>query len=326
MVAFWQAALQAREFSTLTALVVLVVLGSFAAPNFFAGDNFLTVGQQVAQVGIIAIGVSFVIITGEIDLSVGSIYALGAITAGLLLSDGVSWPLAVISSLLVGVVAGLINGLLTVYAHIPSFIVTLGTLSVFRGVTLLVSDGTPISLPTGDANLDQFALLGQGRLFSVVPMQLVLFVVVALVAATILSRTRFGFNVYAVGGSPEAARLSGIRAGRVRVIAFATSGFLAAFSGVIGLSFLSYVQGVTGQGLELLVIAGVIIGGAALTGGSGTIAGTVIGVMFIGVLQNILNLTAISSFWQTVATGVVIIIAVSLDTAIRRRRATAIAS
>lgn len=317
---FWRRALRARELSTLAALIGLIILGSFTAPSFLSGNNFLIVGQQIAQVGIIAIGATFVIISGEIDLSVGSIYALGAITSGLLLMEGIAWPIALVASLIVGLLAGLVNGLLTVYAQIPSFIVTLGTLSVYRGLTLLISDGRPISLPSGDSNLDQFGLLGRGKLFGEVPMQLALFIFVAIFAAIILSKSRFGFNVYAVGGSPEAARLSGIRSGRVKILAFTLAGLLSAFSGVVGLSFLSYVQGVSGTGLELLVIAAVIVGGAALFGGSGSIAGTVVGVAFIGTLQNILNLRAISSFWQILATGAVIILAVTVDSALSRRR------
>ena len=150
-------------------------------------------------------------------------------------------------------------------------------------------------------------------------MQLVIFATVAVVFAIVLSRSRYGFHTYAVGGSTEAARLCGIHTGRVKIAAFTISGTLAALAGVLGLSFLSYVQGVTGTGMELTAISAVIIGGAALFGGSGTMLGTVIGVAFIGVLQNILNLRGISSFWQTVATGAVIILAVAADTWLRER-------
>lgn len=311
--------LRAREASTVLALVLLLAVGTVLAPGFLVTDNFLTVGQQIAQIGIMAVGVTFVIVNAEIDLSVGSIYALGAISCGLLMTDGVAWPLAALVGVAAGAVAGLLNGLMTVGFGIPSFIVTLGTLSVYRGVALLLSDGAPISLSASTPGVADFNLLGQGELFGVLPMQLVIFAVVAIAGMVVLARSRYGFNSYAVGGSAEAARLCGINAGRVKVLAFVLSGTLAGLAGVLGLSFLSYVQGVTGTGMELTVISAVIIGGAALFGGSGTILGTVIGVAFIGVLQNILNLRGISSFWQTVATGAVIILAVAADTWMRRR-------
>jgi len=314
--------LHAREASTLIALAVLLVVGAGVAPGFLSGDNLLTVGQQVAQIGIMAVGMTFVLINGEIDLSVGSIYALGAITTGLLVADGTAWPLAAVAGILAGSVAGFLNGAMTVGFGIPSFIVTLGTLSVFRGAALLISGGSPISLPSSDGNVAQFNLLGQGYLFGVVPMQLVIFILIALIGYVVLARSRYGFNTYAVGGSAEAARLSGIRTGRVKIAAFTISGTVAALAGVLGLSFLSYVQGVTGSGMELTVISAVIIGGAALMGGSGTMLGTTIGVLFIGVLQNVLNLKGISSFWQTVATGAVIIIAVAADAWLGRRSGT----
>ncbi|WP_204033128.1 ABC transporter permease [Micromonospora qiuiae] len=315
----FQRFLHAREASTFLALVVLFALGTLIAPGFLGANNFLTVGQQIAQIGIMAIGVTFVIINAEIDLSVGSIYGLGAVVAGLLMTSDVAWPLAALGGIAAGAVAGLLNGLMTVGFGIPSFIVTLGTLSVYRGVTLLLSGGSPISLSSSDPNVAEFNLLGQGKLFGLLPMQLVIFALVAVLGAIVLSRSRYGFNTYAVGGSAEAARLCGINTARVKITAFTLSGTLAGLAGVLGLSFLSYVQGVTGTGMELVAISAVIIGGAALFGGSGTMLGTVIGVAFIGVLQNILNLRGISSFWQTVATGGVIILAVAADNWLRRR-------
>ncbi|PSL05322.1 monosaccharide ABC transporter membrane protein (CUT2 family) [Haloactinopolyspora alba] len=311
--------LHAREASTLLALVLLFVVGTVVAPGFVGADNFLSVGQQISQLGIMAVGVTFVIINAEIDLSVGSVYALGAVSCGLLITEGLAWPLAALGGVAAGAVAGFLNGAMTVGFGIPSFIVTLGTLSLYRGVALLLSDGAPISLSSDQPGVAEFNLLGQGELFGLFPMQLVIFALIAVLGMVVLSRSRYGFNSYAVGGSAEAARLCGINAGHVKIAAFTISGTLAGLSGVLGLSFLSYVQGVTGTGMELTVISAVIIGGAALFGGSGTMLGTVIGVAFIGVLQNILNLRGISSFWQTVATGAVIILAVAADTWMRKR-------
>lgn len=312
--------LHAREAGVFAALVLLFILGVGLQPNFAQSGNLLSVGQQISQIGIMAIGATFVIINGEIDLSVGSIYALSAITTGMAITAGTPWPLAILIGLAVAIVAGLLNGLAVVLLGVPSFIVTLGSLSVFRGVTLLISDGAPISLSSDQAGVAEFTLIGQGRLFGVIPMQLIIFAVIAAAGIVLLSRSRLGFNTYAVGGNQEAARLVGINVKRVKLTAFVLSGLTAGISGVLGLSFLSYVQGVTGTGLELTVISAVIIGGAALFGGSGTMWGTIIGVVFIGLLQNILNINGISSFWQTVVTGLVIVAAVAADTWQRRRK------
>lgn len=312
--------LHAREAGVFAALVLLFILGAVLSPNFAQSGNLLSVGQQISQIGIMAIGATFVIINGEIDLSVGSIYALSAISTGMAIAAGLAWPVAILIGLGVGVVAGLLNGLAVVMLGVPSFIVTLGSLSVFRGVTLLISDGAPISLSAAQPGVAEFTLLGQGRLFGVVPMQLIIFAVIAAIGVVLLSRSRLGFNTYAVGGNQEAARLVGINVKSVKLTAFVLSGLTAAIAGVLGLSFLSYVQGVTGTGLELTVISAVIIGGAALFGGSGTMWGTIIGVAFIGLLQNILNINGISSFWQTVVTGLVIVAAVAADTWQRKRK------
>lgn len=308
-----------RESGVFAALVLLFLAGAVVSPSFIQGDNLLSVGQQISQIGIMAIGSTFVIINGEIDLSIGSTYALGAIVTGMTIGAGVPWPLAIVLGLCAGAAAGLINGLAIVYLGIPSFIVTLGSLSVFRGTALLISNGAPISLNDSTPGVSQFSLIGQGQLFGFLPMQLLIFLAFVVVGVVLLSRSRLGFNTYAVGGNAEAARLVGINIKRLKITAFLMSGFCAAAAGVLGLSFLSYVQGVTGTGLELTVISAVIIGGAALFGGSGTIWGTVIGVLFIGILQNILNINGISSFWQTVVTGLVIIIAVAADSWQRRR-------
>lgn len=312
--------LHAREAGVFAALVLLFILGAVLQPSFAQSGNLLSVGQQISQIGIMAIGATFVIINGEIDLSVGSIYALSAITTGMAITAGVAWPLAILIGLAVAVMAGLLNGLAVVLLGVPSFIVTLGSLSVFRGLTLLISGGAPISLSSDQAGVAEFTLIGQGRLFGIVPMQLIIFAVIAAIGIILLSRSRLGFNTYAVGGNQEAARLVGIHVKSVKLTAFVLSGLTAGISGVLGLSFLSYVQGVTGTGLELTVISAVIIGGAALFGGSGTMWGTIIGVVFIGLLQNILNINGISSFWQTVVTGLVIVAAVAADTWQRRRK------
>ena len=312
--------LAARESGVLCALLLLFLIGSVSAPGFLSVNNLLTVGQQVAQVGIMAVGMTFVILTAEIDLSVGSIYALGAVVTGMLLMHGQPVWLACLAGLGAGLGAGLINGMATVFLRLPSFIVTLGTLSAIRGLTLLLTNGAPISLDGNNPAIQVFSLLGQGLLFGIVPMELVLMLIIFILGYILIAWTRFGFHVYAVGGSAEAARLCGISVSFVRIASFTLLGGLSAFAGILGLSFLNYVQGVTGTGLELTVISAVIIGGTALFGGSGTMWGTLIGVFLIGILQNILVLAGLSSFWQTLVIGVVIVLAVALDTWFRRGR------
>lgn len=314
-----QRVLQQRELGVILALLSLCVFGTVRTDAFASSENLLNVGQQASLIGIMAVGMTFVIICGEIDLSVGSIYVLGTMSVGMLLERDVNWGVAVLIGLLVGAAAGAVNGLLTVGLRLPSFIVTLGTLSVFRGTALLMNDARPISLDRSVHNIDQFAYLGTGRPFGV-PMQLIIMLFMFALGALALRWTRYGYHVYAVGGSREAARLCGIATTSVRVMSFVVLGVLSALAGILGLSFLQYAQGTTGTGLELLVITAVIIGGAALFGGSGTMLGSLIGVLLIATLQNVLVLAGISSFWQTVVIGVVIIASVALDTVVRGRK------
>lgn len=303
-----------------TALLLLVVIGSVTTDGFLAVDNFLNVGRQVSLLGIMAVGMTFVIVSGEIDLSVGSVYALGAIVTGMLLQGGWSLGLAIAGGVGAGLAVGLVNGLATTKLRVPSFIVSLGTLSAARGLALIVSRGEPISLTGQATQLEMFSLIGRGKLYGLIPMQLVFMAIVFAIGALILQRSILGLRVFAVGGNQEAARLTGIDIDRVKTFGFVLTGALAAFAGILALSFLSYVQGVTGQGIELRVIAAVIIGGTALSGGSGSIWRTLIGVFIIGVLENLLVLRGISSFWQTFLIGVVIVIAAAIDRWIGKSR------
>lgn len=311
--------LHQRELGVILALAALCIFGVFGTDGFSSGQNLLNVGQQASLIAIMAVGATFVIIAGEIDLSVGSIYVLASMVTGLLMQHGVEWVIAVLVGVVVGAAAGAVNGLLTVLLGLPSFIVTLGTLSIFRGTALLMTNAAPISLDQTIPNNAAFAFLGTGDMLGV-PMQLVIMIVVVLLGGFVLRFTRFGYHVYAVGGSREAARLCGIPTAHVRIGAFVIQGALAGLAGVLGLAFLQYVQGTTGTGLELLVITAVIIGGAALFGGSGTMLGTLVGVLLIATLQNVLILAGVSSFWQTITVGVVIVAAVALDTWMRRSR------
>ena len=318
--------LRARETGVFLALLIMCLFLWQATPAFLTVRNLLNVGRQVSMIGIMAVGMTFVLISREIDLSVGAVYAFVGLMCGMLIVGGWSlWP-AIAVALLMGATIGATNGLLSTYALLPSFIATLGMMSVVRGAALLITNGEPVTVNLAEGasqqTLDVFYYLGQGRLFDVVPMQLVFFILVAVAGWFLLSKTVFGFRVYAVGGSDKAARVSGIKVFNTKILAFSIMGFLAGLSGILGMAFLPSGQaGRTGIGVELDVIAAAVVGGASLSGGEGTILGSVLGVLIIGVLRNGLVLMGISPFWQEALIGLVIILAVGIDkwTAVRRK-------
>jgi ribose transport system permease protein len=310
--------LRAREAGVFIALLVLCIFLSFATNGFLTSINLLNVGRQVSLLGIMAVGMTFVLIAGEVDLSVGSIYAFSGLATGLLIIAGWTLLPALGVGLACGVGIGLINGILSTYGRLPSLIATLGMLSMVRGAALILTNGQPVTVNLRNGALpdvlEAFSTMGQGYLFGVVPMQLVFFIIVAAIAWFILSYTNFGFRVFAVGGSAKAARVSGISVNSVKIWAFMLMGLLAALAGILGLAFLPSSQaGRTGLGLELDVIAATIVGGASLSGGEGTILGTILGVLIIGVMRNGLVLMGISPFVQELMIGLVIIVAVGID-------------
>jgi ribose transport system permease protein len=266
-----------------------------------------------------------VLISREVDLSIGSIYAAAGLSTGMLIVSG--WLLlpALGAGLIIGSAIGCLNGFFSTYGRLPSFIATLGMLSVVRGGALLVTNGQPVTVNTTKGGredvINQFYFLGQGHLFDRIPMLLIFFILIALAAWFLLSKTTFGFRVYAVGGNEKAARLSGIQVYQTKILTFTLMGLLSAVAGILSLAFLPSGQaGRTGVGLELDVIAAAIVGGASLSGGEGTILGTILGVLIIGVLRNGLILLGISPFWQTTIIGLVIIFAVGLDKWTEQRR------
>ena len=318
--------LLAREAGVFFALLALCLFLTFATDGFLTSLNLLNVGRQISLLGIMSVGMTFVLISGEVDLSVGSTYAFSGLSSGMLICLG--WPLA--PALGVGIAAGLaiglINGLLSTYGRLPSLIATLGMLSMVRGAALILTNGQPVTVNTRNGAmqgvLDSFEFMGQGYLFGTVPMQLVFFLIIAVLAWVVLSMTNFGFRIFAVGGSAKAARVSGIHVNAVKISAFLLMGALAAFAGILSLAFLPSGQaGRTGLGLELDVIAATIVGGASLSGGEGTILGTVLGVLIIGVMRNGLVLLGVSPFVQEFMIGLVIVIAVGIDKWTTRRAA-----
>jgi ribose transport system permease protein len=310
--------LRAREAGVFIALLVLCLFLSFATDGFLTSLNLLNVGRQISLLGIMAVGMTFVLIAGEVDLSVGSTYAFSGLATGMLIIAGWALLPAIGVGLLTGVAIGLINGVLSTYGRLPSLIATLGMLSIVRGAALILTNGQPVTVNARNGALPDvlqtFSFIGQGYLFTIIPMQLVFFVIVALLAWIVLSFSNFGFRVYAVGGSAKAARVSGISVNKVKISAFILMGVLAALAGILGLAFLPSSQaGRTGLGLELDIIAATIVGGASLSGGEGTILGTILGVLIIGVMRNGLVLLGVSPFVQELMIGLVIIIAVGID-------------
>jgi ribose transport system permease protein len=317
--------LAAREIGILLALVIICTLLTLTTSNFLTVQNLLNVGRQISLLGIMAIGMTFVLIAREVDLSIGSIYAISGLSTGIFIVHG--WLLipALGAGLALGAAIGCLNGVLSTYGKLPSFIATLGMLSVVRGAALLVTNGEPVTVNTSKGGredvINQFYFMGQGHIFDRIPMLLIFFILIALAAWFLLSKTTFGFRVYAVGGSEKAARLSGIQVFQTKILTFTLMGLLSALAGILSLAFLPSGQaGRTGVGLELDVIAAAIVGGASLSGGEGTILGTILGVLIIGVLRNGLILLGISPFWQTTIIGLVIIFAVGLDKWTEQRR------
>ncbi|MEU8968519.1 substrate-binding domain-containing protein [Streptomyces monashensis] len=303
----------------LTALIVLVIALSALSGDFLTTDNLLNIGVQAAVTAILAFGVTFVIVSAGIDLSVGSVAALSAtVLAWSATQHGVPVALAVVLGLGTGVVAGLVNGFLIAYGKLPPFIATLAMLSVGRGLALVISQGSPIAFPASVSHLGD-------TLGGWLPVPVLVMVVMGLVAALVLGRTYIGRSMYAIGGNEEAARLSGLRVPKQKLAIYALSGLFAAVAGVVLASRLSSAQPQAADGYELDAIAAVVIGGASLAGGTGKASGTLIGALILAVLRNGLNLLSVSAFWQQVVIGVVIALAVLLDTVRRKAGASPVA-
>lgn len=299
------------ELGLAVALAVLCAAFAIFAPHFFTADNLLNVSLQASITAIIAAGMTFVILTAGIDLSVGSVVALSGIVATATLKAGfplgVGFPLAIVAALLFGAASGGIAGTLVARFHVAPFIVTLALMTVWRGVSFLVTEGRPVwDLPAA------FASLGSARPLGV-PFPTLAMVGVFGVAQVVLTQTRFGRHVVACGGNPEAARLSGIRTGGVVASVYVLCGTLAAMSGVLLAARMNSGQPNAGLMYELDAIAAVVVGGTSLSGGRGTIVGTFLGAMLIAVLRNGLNLLDVSSYVQQVVVGVVILLAVFFD-------------
>ncbi|MFI5251379.1 MAG: ABC transporter permease [Bacteroidota bacterium] len=304
------------EFGIGIALLLEIVLFAFLSPYFFTSENILNVTLQISITAIIAVGMTFVILTEGIDLSVGALVALsGVITTSMLKIDlplAVVFPLAIFAGLLIGALSGSIAGIFITRFNIAPFIITLALMTISRGTSYMYTDGRPVwGLP------EQFSFIGNGRLLAL-PIPTLIMIVIYIAAYIVLKHTRFGRYVYAVGGNKEAAHLAGINANSVLIRAYVICGALAALSGILLASRMNSGQPNSGLMYELDVIAAVVVGGTSLQGGRGSIIGTFLGALLIGVLRNGLNLMNVNSYVQQVIVGFVILLAVLLDQ-IRKR-------
>jgi ribose/xylose/arabinose/galactoside ABC-type transport system permease subunit len=297
------------------ALIVLVAASSAISPHFLNPTNLLNVLRQVALYGILGVGMTFVILTRGIDLSVGSAVAFSGVLGATLMEDGLPIPMMVVCSLAAGTLMGVVNGLGVALWRVPAFIMTLGSMVMIRGFGLMVADGGPVN--PGKA-AESFFWLGGGYLMGV-PTPIYVFAAVCLIAHAVLAHTNFGRAVFAVGSNDEAARLSGINVPVTNFSVYVICGFLAALSGLIFLSRLSVGDPNSGLGLELEAITIAVIGGTSLFGGEGGVIGTIGGAMILAIIANVLNLAGVSPFSQQVVKGAIIILAVLLETGRKRR-------
>ncbi|MBO3141982.1 ABC transporter permease subunit [Dermatophilus congolensis] len=286
------------------ALVCLIMF--IATPAFLTIPNLLNVGVQAAVTAVIAFGMTYVIVTAGIDLSVGSIAALSAIGAGWMVTTGaMPGPLALILAPLMGLIAGSVTGTAVAYGKLPAFIATLAMLSIARGLALVISEGRPILMP------DAVNWLGSN--LGPIPVPILVLLLAWAVTAFILNRTVFGRSLYAIGGNEEAARLTGLPVKRTLASVYALSGLYSGIAGLLLAGRLASAQPQAATGYELDAIAAVVIGGASLTGGSGKATGTLIGALVLAVIRNGLNLLSVTAFWQQVVIGLVIAAAVGID-------------
>ena len=301
-----------RKASVLVGCVSLFVVFSLLTSSFYQTSNLLDIMLQSSINAVIAIGMTMVIMTRGIDLSVGSIVGISSMVAAVTLQQGT--VIGITAGLLAGLACGAINGLLIAKLKLPDFIVTLGTLSVFRGAALIFTNGQPVyGLP------DSFRSIFAGTVLGI-PTPVVLVVIIAAIAFVMIRYTAIGEQIIAVGGNEEAARLSGISVDRVKIIVYTVSGLLSAIAGFILIARIGAAEPIGGNGYELQAIGAAVIGGASLFGGEGSPLGSLVGALTLGALQNGLTLLNVPSFWQYVASGVVVILAVYADQATRKRR------
>ncbi|MFC2615642.1 MAG: ABC transporter permease [Treponema sp.] len=294
----------------LVVLLFLCILLTFLTDKFFTANNILSVLRQISINMYIAIGMSLVIILGGIDLSVGKIVAMtGTLTVGFIVTQGMPIWAAIILGLLIGTTTGFLSGLFIAKFNVPAFIVTMAMMNITNGVAYVYSGGRSTRIQESF-----FVNIGTGYLFNVIPLPIVYMLILIIIFSFLLNKTKFGAYIYAIGGNRESARLSGVPIFKVEVLIYTISGFLSAFAGIVLSSRMYSGQPSVGSGYELDAIAACVLGGISMSGGKGLLSGTVIGAMVIGIISNGLNLLGVSSFWQLIVKGIIILIAILIDT------------
>lgn len=301
------------KYKSLIGLIILCIVITVISPAFMTLSNITNIFTQVSTNAIIAIGMTFVILTGGIDLSVGSTVAISGALAASILKSTNNIPLAILVASITGIVIGLINGILISKGKLQAFIVTLATMTIFRGATLVFTNGTPISKLS-----EIFVKIGNGKIWFI-PIPVIITIIIFIISIYLLNQTRFGRYLYALGGNEESAKLSGINTNKIKTLVYVISGFASSIAGIIITSRIGSASPNAGTSFELDAIAAVVIGGTSLSGGEGRITGTIIGALIIGVLNNGLNLMNVSPFYQSIVKGLVILIAVLLDKKSRKK-------
>jgi ribose/xylose/arabinose/galactoside ABC-type transport system permease subunit len=302
-------------------LAGVVIVFALGIPNFASSGNFITILRQVSNIGILAVGMTFVLIAGGIDLSIGSLIPLSAVTAALLMTTteaglGLNPVVACFAGILVGTIIGLVNGVFITYTRMPPLIMTLGMSYVCRGMGFIITKGYPVyGLPPS------IKILGQGYVWKVVPVCVLIMVAVIVIGAVIMNRTQLGRQFYAIGGNEEAARLSGINVKKVRLISYVICGMLASVSGIVMMSRINSGQPLSGNGMEMDALIACVVGGISVMGGEGKATGMIGGMLVMGVLANGLAVAGTNEYLQQVVKGAVLIIVVAVDSLSRLRRA-----
>ncbi|MGZ7441326.1 ABC transporter permease [Paenibacillus sp. TH7-28] len=290
-------------------LLILCLVLSIVSPVFLTTENLITVLRQVSNNVFLALGMTLVMILGGIDLSVGAIVAVsGTLTVGFMVNNGIPMPVAILLGVVIGTLLGFFNGVIITQFKLPAFIVTLATMNIAQGIAYIYSGGRSARI-TNDA----YTQLGTGKLFGFLPLPVLYMVILIIIFIVLLNKTKFGTNIFAIGGNREAARLSGVRIKKVEIAVYTLAGLLSALAGIVLSARMYSGQPSVGQGYEMDAIAACVLGGVSMAGGRGRISGTIFGVMIIGVVSNGLNLMGVSSFWQLLVKGLIILIAVLID-------------
>ncbi len=285
-------------------LLAFIIISAILSDKFLTAKNVTNLLNQNSAVGIVAIGQLLVILTGGIDLSVGSISSMSVVVVASFLKAGMCWPLACAITLVAGFIAGLINGVMVTRGKLSAFVVTLATMSIYQGISLLLSKGREVFFEN-----DSFLAIGNTRI-SIIPIVAILWMIIAVFFHVLLKKTVAGRYIHGIGGNREAVRLSGVNVNRFETMAYALSGFLSAIGGILMASRLTLGSNSVGTGWELTAIAAVMVGGGSSRGGIGTVGGAIVGTIIMGLIGNIMNLTGVTIYWQQIIRGIIIVVAV----------------